>query len=102
MFNRRKTIHIAAFSGLIATIIGLVTFTLSWHFFEFWGGPIPGYSILLYPGNISLIYLWHPLLTEEINLLPKLSLILLGQFTVVTTSVAIAVTSFRKFKNINE
>lgn len=45
---------------------------------------MPGYQILLFPGNLTLEYLWHPLFTEEINLLPKLAMVLVGQFVLVT------------------
>lgn len=59
-------------------------FTLSWNFYEFWDGPMPGYEILLFLGNLTLVYVWHPLFTEEVDLYPKLALILLGQFLIVT------------------
>lgn len=76
-------------AGLIATLIGLVTFVLSWNFYEVWNGPIPGYQVLLFPGNMSLVLIWHPLFTEEIALYPKLALILLGQFVFVALFFAI-------------
>ena len=76
--------------GSIATLIGLLTFILHWNLWELWDGPLPGYQILLLPGNLTLEYIWHPLFTEEINLLPKLSLILTGQF-VITFVVALII-----------
>jgi hypothetical protein len=57
--------------------------------FDFIGGPLPGYQIALFPANLSLIYIWHPLFTEEIALLPKLALMLLGQFVFVSIIAAI-------------
>ena len=83
VMNRYKTSTIAMFSGTAAVVIGLVVFTLSWNLWDFWGGPMPGYQLLLYPGHLTLVYIWHPLLTEEINFWPKLALMLLGQFVVV-------------------
>jgi hypothetical protein len=81
---RPTTITIAICAGLVALVIGLVAFTLSWNFWDFWGGPLPGYRIFLYPGNLTLIYVWHPLFTEELAFWPKLVLLLFGQFVVVS------------------
>lgn len=78
---------IAIYSGIIATIIGVIAFSLSWNLWEFFEGPLPGYQIFLFPGNLTLIYFWHPLFTEEVNFWPKLFMLLLGQFLVVTTFV---------------
>ena len=72
------------FSGVAAAVIGLVAFTLSWNLWDFWGGPMPGLQLLLFPGNLTLVYIWHPLFTEEVNFWPKLALLLLGQFIVVS------------------
>ena len=72
--------------GGVATLIGLLAFILSWHFYDFWGGPVPGYEVFLFAGNLGLVYIWHPLLTEEINLYPKLGLILVSQFMLVTAT----------------
>ncbi len=91
-----KTITIAVSSGIIAVVIGFITFTLSWNLYDLWGGPIPGYQVILFPGNLTLIYVWHPLFTEEINLFPKLGLILLGQFIVVTFVTGLLTTIVRK------
>lgn len=71
------------FSGIAAAITGLIAFTLSWNLWDFWGGPMPGLQLLLFPGHLMLNYIWHPLLTEEINFWPKLGLLLFGQFMVV-------------------
>lgn len=84
-----RAIPLSVKIGLVATAVGLVTFTLSWNFFELWQGPVPGYHVLLFPGNLSLTYIWHPLFTEEIDLIPKLVLMLIGQFAIVTFVVAV-------------
>lgn len=84
-----KSFKIATFSGLIATIIGLIAFSLSWNLWEFFGGPLPGYTIFLFPGNLTLTFFWHPIFTEEVNFWPKLFMLLFGQFIVVTTAVAV-------------
>ena len=86
-----KTSRVALFSGLFAVLIGLFMFLLSWNLFDVVGGPLPGYKILLFPANITLTYIWHPLFTEELGLLPKLTMMLLGQFVVVTSIVAISI-----------
>jgi hypothetical protein len=70
--------------GVISVVIGAVAFTLSWNLWEVFNGPLPGYQIFLFPGNLSLIYFWHPLFTEEVNFWPKLVMLLFGQFSVVT------------------
>ncbi|MFC4701609.1 hypothetical protein ACFO4O_15750 [Glaciecola siphonariae] len=75
--------RLALYSALIATLLALVTFTLSWNFYDYWGGPIFGYGVILFPGNLSLVYFWHPLFSEEIDLIPKLLMILTGQFVLV-------------------
>ncbi len=80
---------IAVYSGITAVVIGLIVFSLNWNLWELWGGPLPGYQIFLFPGNLTLIYVWHPLFTEELNFWPKLVLLLLGQFIVVTGVVAL-------------
>ena len=67
----------------VATFVGLITFLLNWYFYDWWDGPMPGYKFLLYPGNLSLICVWHPLFTEEMDVIPKLALMLLGQFVIV-------------------
>lgn len=82
---------IAIYSGLTSMIIGLIAFSVSWNFFDFFKGPLPGYHIFLYPGNLTLIYLWHPIFTEEVNFWPKLFMLLLGQFIVVTSCVAVII-----------
>lgn len=84
-----KTLHIAIYAGVAAVVIGLVAFSLSWNLWEFWGGPLPGFQVLLFPGNLTLVYVWHPLFTEEINFWPKLVLLLIGQFVVVSCIVGV-------------
>ena len=69
--------------ALAATLIGLITFNLNWTLYDYFEGPLPGYDVLLFPGNLSLVYFWHPLFTEEVALLPKLGMILIGQFVLV-------------------
>ena len=83
--NLSKPTTIGIYFGLIATIIGLVVFTISWNSWAFFGGPLPGYQIFLFPGNLTLIYFWHPLFTEEVDFWPKLIMLLIGQFLVVTS-----------------
>lgn len=73
------------FIGAVAVLIGLIAFTLSWNMWEFWQGPLPGYQFFLFPGNLTLIYVWHPLFTEEVNFWPKLFMLIFGQF-IVTSS----------------
>ena len=85
-------IKLAIRVGFIATIIGLIVFTLSWNTWAIWGAPLPGYQIFLFPGNLLLVHLWHPLLTEEIDFWPKLCLLLMGQFIVVTLFTTLLVT----------
>jgi hypothetical protein len=96
--SKSKLINSPIAVGITATFIGLFTFVLSWHFFEFWQGPMPGYSVLFFAGNVSLIYLWHPLFTEEIALYPKLGLLLLGQFVLVTVFYKLLLTVLKCFK----
>jgi len=87
--NISKPIATAIYSGVIASIIGAIAFSLSWNLWEFFEGPLPGYQFFLFPGNLTLIYFWHPLFTEEVNFWPKLFMLLLGQFVVVTSVVAL-------------
>ncbi len=76
-------------AGFTAAIIGLITFLLHWIFWEMRGGPLAGYNLLLGPGNFTLTHIWHPLFTEELPLIPKVALMLIGQFTLVSIIVAI-------------
>lgn len=82
---KRSHIRIALSAGIIATIIALVVFTANWQLFDYLGQPLPGYQLLLWPGNLSLIYFWHPIFTEELAFWPKLALLLIGQLFIVTT-----------------
>lgn len=43
---------------------------------------MPGYQILLFPGNLTLEYFWHPIFTEEVTFWPKLLMLMTGQFVV--------------------
>ena len=87
--NLSKSVNVAIYSGLIAMIIGLISFTLSWNLWAFFGGSLPGYQIFLFPGNLTLTYFWHPIFTEEVNFWAKLFMLLFGQFIVVTSCVAV-------------
>lgn len=87
--NIYKSVKVVIYSGLIAMIIGLIVFTLSWNLWGFFDGPLPGYRIFLFPGNLTLTYFWHPIFTEEVNFWPKLFMLLFGQFIVVTSCVAV-------------
>jgi len=60
--------------GAISLIVGLIAFILSW---EVWHSEMPGYRILLFPGNLFL-----QLFTEELDFGLKLVLLLAGQFLV--------------------
>ncbi len=84
--------------GCLAASVGLITFSLSWQFYEYWGGPLPGYDILLFPGNLSLIYLWYPLFSEEVALYPKLTLLLIGQFSLVFVISMLIRSAMRKLR----
>ncbi len=89
--NLPKSIKVAIYSGLSATIFGLIAFSLSWNLWELFDGPLPGYRIFLFPGNLTLTYFWHPIFAEEVNFWPKLFTLLLGQFTVVTSCTAVVI-----------
>lgn len=90
-----KTRTIASYAGLVALTIGLIVFTANWNIL---GGGMPGYGFFLFPGNLTLIYVWNPLFTEELDFWPKLGLLLFGQFTVVTFFVAVITRLFRKVR----
>ncbi|MGX5913227.1 hypothetical protein ACR0ST_00645 [Aliidiomarina sp. Khilg15.8] len=70
-------------AGFAAVVIGVIAFALSWNLWDIWGGPMPGVQVLLFPGNLTLVYVWHPLFTEEVTFWPKLAMLLVGQFVVV-------------------
>jgi len=99
MINIKKlnTLTIAIYAGVAAVVIGLTAFTLSWNLWDLWGGPLPGYKVYLFPGNLTLIYIWHPLFTEEVNFWPKLGLLMLGQFSVVAGFTGAFITLVKKF-----
>ncbi|WP_139243633.1 hypothetical protein [Alkalimonas amylolytica] len=96
--SQLKTSTIAILSGAASVAIGLVAFALSWNLWFFWGGPMPGIRVLLFPGNLSLVYLWHPLFTEEINFWPKLALQMLGQFSFVACAAAVVTRIVRRLR----
>ena len=67
----------------ILTLVGLIAFIINWNLWEFFNGPMPGYQILLFPGNLTLEYFWHPIFTEEVTFWPKLLMLMVGQFFIV-------------------
>tara|TARA_B100002019_G_scaffold293138_1_gene318955 strand:- start:5466 stop:5792 length:327 start_codon:yes stop_codon:yes gene_type:complete len=87
----RKTITLAVHAGLLAVILGAAMFALSWYFYDALGGPMPGTQVVLFPGHLSLVYVWHPLFTEEINFWPKFTLQMFGQFSIVTVTAMVCV-----------
>ena len=93
-----KTWQLAAISGLASVLIGLISFALHWNLWDFWGGPMPGIQLLMFPGNLSLVYLWHPLFSEELDFWPKLMLQMLGQFAIVNAITAIILGLIRRLK----
>lgn len=96
MIDQVKTSTIALFFAAVSVVLGLMAFALSWHFWSFWGGPMPGSQLLLFPGHLTLVYFWHPLLTEEISFWPKLMLQMAGQFLLVAAAVAVFTTISRR------
>ncbi|WP_101228155.1 hypothetical protein [Colwellia sp. 75C3] len=95
--NITKSVKVSIYSGLVSVVIGLITFTLNWNLWEFFEGLLPGYNIFLFPGNLTLIYFWHPIFTEEVNFWPKLLMLLLGQFVVVSSCVAMISNLYKFF-----
>jgi len=98
--KKLNTLTVAIYAGVVAVVIGLTAFTLSWNLWDVWGGPLPGYKVYLFPGNLTLIYIWHPLFTEEVNFWPKLGLLMLGQFSVVAGFVGLFLTIVQKWLTI--
>jgi 4-hydroxybenzoate polyprenyltransferase len=84
--NNLSIKRVALYAGLIAVVVGAVAFALNWLV---WGGGMPGYGMLLFPGNLVLVYVWHPIFTEEIDFWPKLVLQFSGQFIVVVAFTAL-------------
>ena len=64
------------------TFTGALMFFVNWQLSDGYGGTLPSYQWLLLPGNLSLVYFWHPIFTEEVNFWPKLFMLLLGQFII--------------------
>ena len=90
-----KALKYALNIALLSVAIGLIMFTLSWNLFEYFEGPMPGYNVVLFPANLSLVYVWHPLFTEEVNLFPKLGLMMIGQFVFTYVLSLVALTLIR-------
>lgn len=93
-----KALTIGIYAGLAAAMLGLLMFSVSWYLWDVIDGPLPGYEFVLAPGNLTLIYIWHPLFTEEINFWPKLLLLMLGQFVVVALASVCVMRVFRKLR----
>ena len=68
--------------GIFSVVMGLIVFTLNRKLLDYLQSSIPRYSILVWPGNLSLDLIWHPPLTEEINFWVKLGLSIGGQCAV--------------------
>lgn len=81
---RRSIAFQARSIGIVVTTLGLLTFIVNHFLWDWLGGTLPGYQIILYPGNLSLIHFWHPVFSEEVNFWPKLLMLLTGQFVVTT------------------
>lgn len=99
--NLTKSFKVSIYFGLTASIIGLLIFSLSWNLWDYFDGPLPGQRIFLLPGNLSLIYFWHPIFTEEINYWPKLFMLLFGQFILVTSFVFFMTQLKQVIKNLH-
>lgn len=91
--NQLSVMKVAVCAGFGAVLVGLIAFIVNW---AVWGGGMPGYRFFLFPGNLTLIYVWHPLFTEEIDFWPKLAVHMLGQFTVVSLSTASITAALRR------
>ena len=96
--HQLKTWRLALLAGTSSVLIGLVSFALHWSLWDFWHGPMPGIQVLLFPGNLTLVYLWHPLFSEELGFWPKLMLQTLGQFAIVTAITATILGVIRQLK----
>ena len=48
--------------------------------------------------NLTLVYRWHPLFSEELDFWPKLMLQMLGQFAIVTAITATILGIIRQLK----
>lgn len=70
--------------GLSALVLGGLTFALNWYLMDIIKQPIWGYKVLLFPGNLTLVYILHPIFSEELSYWAKLTLLLIGQFSLVT------------------
>ncbi|MFC6635472.1 hypothetical protein [Microbulbifer taiwanensis] len=91
--NQISVIKIAVYAGIGAALVGLIAFIVNW---TAWGGGMPGYRFFLFPGNLTLVYIWHPLFTEEIDFWPKLAIHILGQFTVVSLFTALITAALKR------
>lgn len=98
--SQLKTTTIGLYAGVVALVVGGIAFSLHWNFWNVWGGPMPGVQALLFPGNMTLIYIWHPLFTEEIDFWPKIVMLLVGQFFVVASVAVLLVSLFRKLLGV--
>jgi hypothetical protein len=76
--------------GTFVASIGLLAFILNWFLFNH---SLPAYSLLLAPGNLVL-----SLFSEEINFIPKLILLVFGQFIVTTAVVWAGYATIKKLR----
>jgi len=72
--NNHQIKQLAFKVGALSFLIGSIAFLISWFVLQ---SNMPGYRILLFPGNLFL-----QLFTEELNFGLKLVLLLAGQFGV--------------------
>lgn len=98
--KKAKTFQISICIGLASVIIGALAFALSWNLYDTLAGPMPGTKALLLPGSLTLIYVWHPLFTEEISFWLKFSLQMFGQFFVVTVISMLCVSLVNKLRRV--
>ena len=95
--KQARTLQISILIGLASVLIGALAFALSWNFYDTLGGPMLGTKVLLLPGSLTLIYVWHPLLTEEISFWLKFALQMFGQFSIVTILSSVCISGAKKF-----
>lgn len=98
--TKQSATTIGFYAGSVAVVVGMLAFALSWNLWDFWGGPMPGIQVILFPGNLTLIHAWHPLFTEELGFWPKFALHMFGQFFVVACVVTFVVGVVRKISVI--
>lgn len=100
--SQLKTSTIAILFGVASVAIGLIAFALRWNLWGLWGGPMPGTQAVLFPGNLTLVLIWHPLFTEEVDFWSKLALLMFGQFSVVASVAAVVTSAVRRWRSTNK